>query len=1054
MALNRTLGKILSLALFIVMCAATALAQTPAKASLHGQVTDEFGGVIIGATVTATDVGGVVKTATTDSDGNYTLGGLTPGKYIVRALAGGFALFTSEELDIVAGRTEPLNVKLGVSLEKEEVTVAAESPISLDEQNSSGTIVLRGKDIEALPEDPDDLAAALSALAGPAAGPNGGQITIDGFEGGRIPPRDSIREIRINDNPLSAERDQPGFGGIQIFTKPGTDRLRGSVSTTFSDESLNSRNPFAIARAPYQLRQFSGNVSGTIIPKKASFFFDAERNAVDDNDNINASILDSTTFLPTRLVQTVLTPNRRLNTSARFDYQINKTNTLVARYNYFRQSSENNGLTSSLALLSRAYDSSSTQHTLQLTETAVLNPKTINETRFQFIRGRSAQIADNNLPALNVSDAFLGGGAQVGNSSNQATRWEITNITTYAQGNNSIKFGARLRGVRISDISQNNFGGTFTFNGGDAPDIQFDASGRLVRDASGNPVLGAINSVSSLERYRRALLLRNEGLSAAQLFTLGALPSQFSVSGGNPEADVSQIDFGGFVQDDWKLRPNLTIGGGLRYERQTNISSSFNFAPRVYVSYSPDGGAGRTPKTVIRLGFGIFYDRFNENFTLQENRFNGDNQLQFLVTDRSLTPDTPADVRAQTLNLLNSFPNVPAFSALSGTNLPQIRRIVASDLQAPYSYTTGLLVERQLPKKVTLNLGYISNRTKHSLRSRDLNAQLFDPTNASAPRTHLYEYESSGSQNMQQFQLGINSRFNQSVSVFAFYTLMKTTGDTDGPNSFPSDYTNLRADYGRTSFDVRHRFTAIGTIGVPYLKLQLNPIIIASSSQPFNIITGFDTNGDGQYTERPSLVSTATCATRTIQTLNVICSPYGTFNLRPAAGDKIIPRNFAEGPSNFTVNLRLSRQWGFGSLPGASKTASATPSSGEGTASNRSGGRTGSGGGGRAGGGGGGGGRAGGGFGGGGRGGGGGGGGGGFGGGGSEQHRYTMTFSVNVQNVFNHVNLAAPVGNLSSPLFGQSIRSFGGGFGGPFGGGGGNASAGNRRIQASLRFSF
>src|SRR3712207_6137844 len=179
------------------------------------------------------------------------------------------------------------------------VTGVQTCALPIFEGSSAGAIVLKGKDLEALPDDPDELAAALQALAGPAAGPNGGQITIDGFEGGRVPSRDAIREVRVNDNPLSAENDRPGFGGIQIFTKPGTEKLRGSFGFTFNDEALNSRNPFLRSekRPPFQWRQYSGNLSGTIIPKKMSFFVDVNRGVTDDNDLVNGFILEPDTPL-------------------------------------------------------------------------------------------------------------------------------------------------------------------------------------------------------------------------------------------------------------------------------------------------------------------------------------------------------------------------------------------------------------------------------------------------------------------------------------------------------------------------------------------------------------------------------------------------------------------------------------------------------------------------------------------------------------------------------------------------------------------------------------
>src|SRR5205085_10907484 len=168
-------GRVFLLPLLFALCAVGARAQQ-ATGSVRGQLADEFGGVIVGATVTATDAAGKpVKTVASDADGNFSLAGLAPGKYTVRAVAPGFALYENAEVEVAAGRNDLGKITLGVSLEKEEVTVASEGPINV-EGSSAGAIVLKDKDLEALPDDPDELAAALQALAGPSAGPNGGQI--------------------------------------------------------------------------------------------------------------------------------------------------------------------------------------------------------------------------------------------------------------------------------------------------------------------------------------------------------------------------------------------------------------------------------------------------------------------------------------------------------------------------------------------------------------------------------------------------------------------------------------------------------------------------------------------------------------------------------------------------------------------------------------------------------------------------------------------------------------------------------------------------------------
>jgi hypothetical protein len=991
----------LGLFLMFALCAVGASAQQ-AGASLRGEVSDEFGGVIVGATITVTDASGKAKSTVTDSDGGFNVPGLQPGRYNVRVFSTGFALFENPEVDVAAGRNELPKVTLGVSLEKEEVTVASEGPLSVDTA-SAGAIVLKGKDLESLPEDPDELAAALQALAGPAAGPNGGQITIDGFEGGRIPSRDSIREIRINDNPLSAENDRPGFGGIQILTKPGTEKLRGSFGMTFNDESLNSRNPFLRSekRPPFQFRQYSGNLSGTIVPKKASFFLDFFRGETDDNDLVNGQRLNPANVNETLPLNfAILSPRRNWSINPRVDYAINDKHTLVARYSFFHNDDLNLGV-SQYSLPERAYDATSSNHTVQLTETTVVNKSTVNETRFQFIRSRFAQEPLTvGIPAINVFDAFFSGASPSGNSFNENTRWEVTNTTTQAHGAHALKFGARVRGVRLSDFSENFFNGVYTFG--------------------------------SLGDYRRAVT--GELVNGQRV-----VPTQFSISAGEPLADISQVDFGGFVQDDWKLRPNLTVGGGVRYERQTNLDSAFNFAPRVYLAWSPDGGAQRQAKTVIRLGFGLFYDRINEGIALTVERAGGTGlQQQFSVRDPAILSRTVFGADGHVVSGALTAADLEGFSVAEAT------RQLAPDATAPYSYISGFLMTRQLTKTSTLNVFFSTYDTRHLLRSRNINAPTLINGTFRRPQLALgdiNQYETSGTQSMKQLNISVSKQFRPGVSLTANYTLGKAQSNADF-GAFPMNQYDLTGEYSRTSFDARHRFILFASLAVPKLKLSLNPMIIANTGRPFNIITGLDDNNDGVINDRPAFADAQTTAADLVQTR------FGDFDIRPKPGQTIIPRNYAEGPGFFSVNLRVGRTFAFGDLPGAAERrrvakeqeqqqrqqrGSRTDSS----SSNRGGGSTAGGGarpptggpiqGGMA------------------------------GGpmmimmgapGGAEGKRYSLNFSLNFNNLFNRTNLGQPVGNLRSNSFGESlfpVNSFG------FGG---SPNAGNRRIQASVRFGF
>ncbi|HEX3084434.1 MAG TPA: carboxypeptidase regulatory-like domain-containing protein, partial [Pyrinomonadaceae bacterium] len=617
-----------SVVLILLLCATSIFAQS-GTGSMKGRVSDESGGLIVGATVTAIDAAGKTRTATTNNDGAFSVTGLAPGKYTLQVASQGFGTFENTEVEVVAGRAADVDVTLKITIEQ-KVTVNAESTgVNTDPENNVGALVLRGTDLESLPDDPDDLAAALQALAGPAAGPNGGQIYIDGFSGGRMPPLSSIREIRINANPFSAEYDRPGLGRIEILTKPGSDRYRGQANLTFNNQSLNARNPFAPTRAPYLSRNYGGNFSGPISAKKSSFFIDFEKRDVNDQAVINATVLDPN-FNIVSFADTFPTPSRRTTFSPRIDYAINAKHTLVGRYEYEHATSITG--VGGYSLDTRAYSNFNTQQTVRLTETAILNKKTVNETRFQFNHQTRGDTADNSIPTVNVQEAFQGGGSQIGKAANTQNRFELTNITSLSMGMHSIKFGARARTVSINDFSPNNFGGTWVFSG------------------TRNPVNP--EGLTSIEAYQITEQGVAQNLSGAQIRALGGGATQLNINSGNPRAAVSQFDFGGFAQDDWRYRPNLTLSYGLRYENQNNVSSNLNFAPRVGVAWAP----GASPQhTTIRAGFGVFYDRIGESLTLNTIRYDGERQQQFTVTN---------------LALLNTYPVVPSIDALEAFKTP------------------------------------------------------------------------------------------------------------------------------------------------------------------------------------------------------------------------------------------------------------------------------------------------------------------------------------------------------------------------------------------------
>ncbi len=967
-------------------------AQPAASPSLHGLVTDPSGAFVPGAIVQLLGPSGEQRTKT-DNLGRYSFATLRPGKYTVRVIAKGFSVDQKTEVDIAAA-TE-LNSQLVIQAESQVVNVEDEAnSVSTDPTANGTALVLHEKELAALSDDPDELQQELQAMAGPGAGPNGGQIYIDGFTGGNMPPKSSIREVRINSNPFSAEYDRPGFGRIEILTKPGTDKIHGQFFGQFNKEIFNSRSPLLKQsdRPPYQQKFFGISLTGPIKANKASYAFNMERRAIDENAFIIATMLDSS-FNPVAVNQVVVTPRTRTSISPRIDYTINSSNTLVLRYQYSSNSAEKQGI-GGFNLATRAYNSNGSENSLQLTETAILGAKAVNETRFQYMRTSQTNTGDNTKPAISVQDAFSGGGAQIGNSGNIQNRWELTNTTTYTRGTQVLRWGGRLRQAFINDTSVNNFGGSYTFLGGKGPNL----------DSNNQPIPGSVADLTALERYRRTLLFGQMGLSGSAIQALGGGASQFNLSGGIPTTSVSQFDVGLFINNDWRMRPNLTLSYGLRYETQTNIHDHGDWAPRVGVAWGVGGTASKPAKTVVRAGGGIFYDRIADSVDLQTERFNG-------VTQQSFFLQNPDFFRNPDGSLI-----IPSLASLTSSGQPQQLQILYGNIRAPRNYQLSAGIDRQVNKYFRFSTQYVENRGVHQQRLRNINAPIAGvfPFGDGQLRELT---ESTGFSRIHQLIFSPSVNYKK-MFLFGFYGLSYGKDD----NGVPANPYNLRAEYGPSSFgDVRHR-AVIGTNLPLPRNISISPFLMASSGSPYNITTGRDPDHTGVASERPALVSGVSLADCHGGDLKY--GPgFGCFNLSPAPGIPTIGRNFARGPGSVMLQLRVAKTWSFGNRgetnsggfgPGGMMKGGGPPPSG-------------------------------------------GGGGGpmimiGGPGGGAAAKKYNLTVSVNAQNVLNHPNFANPNGNLSSPYFGQSLSLSGGGFGGPFGGG--QSTTYNRKIDLQMRFAF
>jgi len=969
--------------------------------SLTGVVTDPSGAVIAKAAVRLINSSGASIDTTTNRDGVYEFKSLAPGAYALKAVAKGFALFTKEDVQIIAGQLQQINIPLVIQVEEQKVEVTDSSTsVGVDPTNNAGAVVLKGADLEALSDDPDELLSDLQALAGPSAGPNGGQIYIDGFTGGTLPPKASIREIRINQNPFSAEYDRLGYGRIEIFTKPGTDQFHGQVSLMGNTAGFNSRNPFesipAGTQPPgYHSTQFSANVAGPLLSKKASFFFNIEQRNINELSIVSAQIVDPTTFAIIPFSEGVPNPRTRTNLSPRFDYQVSANNTLTARYQYERENETNNGI-GQFSLPSMGFNQQNREHQLQISDTQIINAKIINETRFQFVRETSDRTPQSTAPMISAQGAFTDGGNGGGVSSDTLDRYELQNYTSMTHGKHFLKFGARLRATRDSNDSRSGYNGNFNFG------LRQDPT------CPPNSTPETCPKITGIQAYQMTVQGLAQGMALSQIIAAGGGASQYSITTGTALADVTYFDAGLYFQDDWRVKPTITVSYGLRFESQNNIGDHADFAPRIGVAWGLDGSGKKSPKTVLRAGFGIFYDRFTYDLVLQQQRLNNITQQQFVVANpQFFLADTPSTSQLQAMS----------------TTAPTLYQH-NSNLRTPYTMQTGLTLERQLTKTANLSLTYLNARGVHQFFTENINAPLCstlpcDPSTALHPlgnTANVYQYESEGI--FKQNQLIINSsvRMGTKLSLFGYYTLNYANSDAAGAGTFPSFDNNISLDYGRAAFDVRHRIFFGGSVGLPR-NFRLSPFLVAQSGVPFSVKTGQDLNGDSIFNDRPAFASPQSLPQ------NVITNKYGSFDVVPQPGEILVPVNSLTSAGRFSLNLRLSKTFGFGQKKEPVNTGAGGPGAG-GTFGRGPGGPGGPGGG---------------------RGGFGGGRGGGGMDGGASNNRYNLTFSASARNIFNNVNLATPIGNLSSPLFGQAN----GLAGGPY-----SSSTANRRIDLQVSFSF
>ncbi|MBS1809192.1 MAG: TonB-dependent receptor [Acidobacteria bacterium] len=1011
MKLNRIMRNTWLLLSFALLAFSLQLTAQPqgGGTTLHGTVVDELDAVVPGAKVTIVLPGGKTRVVTTAADGTFSIPGVNAGVYNFFVQIKGFQPFVVSDLKMP--REEAMKVTLlPASVEEATDIVADAAGVSVEpDQNLTATVL--GEDfIKDLPNNEDDMLEVLQALAGPgasASGQSGAEVMVNGFRGGRLPPKEAILKITINQNPYSAEFSNPGFGRIEITTKPGNDNWRGSVGADFRNSALDARNAFAIVKPDVRQETFRFNLSGPIIKKRMSFFFNFDRRDLNGGSTTNA-------IIPTgNFVANVLAPNDNTSFNIRADYLINQKNTLGLSYNRSQRNSDNQEFavsfgggfgggfgpggggggggrgggggfggggasgTVNFTLPERGTNSNSVSHNLQLMNTTIISSRLINEARLQMGYDNRKSSPVSTGVAINVLDAFNGGGSPNGLNNSHGFDYELQNYLTYTLKKHTLKGGVQVRYTNEYSYSLSNFNGTYTF-----PSL-----GEYCRIA-GVTCSSTLNSTAR-GRY------------------------QFTVSTGNPKLKYSQTEYGLFINDDFRFSPTFTLSLGLRSEFQNNLGDKNNFAPRLGIAWSPF----KDRKTTFRFGSGVFYQSLSTGMYSQILRFNGTTQQNFVIENPTFNPNyKPGDP-------------LPGNATLQPNSTV---RIFAPNLVAPTQYNFNASVERQLPLGLNASVNFIYFRGTHLFRTRNINARRLDLlstipsgnielTRPDPTRSEVYQIETSANSEFKSFQVRLDRRMSRRFSFFGNYAY------TDARNnaSTPADNYNLAGEWGR--FFGGHSGSIMGRLSLPK-GINLSPMLMLRTGNPYNITLGQDLNRDNDFSDRPAGISRNSnlpaslysqvvgCRSGVLNTATNTCT--GGQSLADYLRQTYPNGVKAIGPGSVNVNLNISKAFGFGKRDSASANAGGPGSMGG------MGGGGGRGGGGGM------------------RGGGPGGFGGGMGGmmgmgGGAEGARYTLQLSAQISNLFNHVNFGQYSGTLTSPYFGIP-----------------NSAAAGRQFEMGMRFSF
>ena len=760
--------------------AAVAFAQSSApRQALTGVILDPSDAGVAGARITLQlGDGSTVAAATADAAGGFRFEELAAGSYRLRTEHDGFKP-ASSQVRIGARPVAPLVIRLKVADLRSEVTVTERAAqLSTNTADNLDAVTLDRQALDNLPIFDQDYVGTMSRFLDAGSVATGGvTLVVDGLEGTRAGVSASaIQEVKINQDPYSAEYPRPGRGRIEIITKPGSSEFHGTFNFLFRDSHLNARDPFSLTRPDEQRRIFEGSLTGPVgHSRKTSFLISANR----EEDDLQAVVFAQGPLGTIR--ETLPAPARNTEISGSINRQIGRNHLISVRGLYADKSLRNQGV-GGLTLPEAAANYEDREDIFFFNHRGPIRGRWFNLFRFYFGRQHTPTMSVNREPKIVVLGAFTGGGAQADRLQTE-NHIALNEVVVWSGQKHTVRMGFNLPDLSRRGLNDyTNTAGTYTF--------------------------------SSLEDY----LLRR--------------PFSLVRQSGNGHVVFLEKVVGGFVQDEFKPRPNLQFSIGLRYDWQSVFHDTNNFGPRGSFAWSP--GSGR--KTVVRGGAGMFYDRTGPQPIFDLIRYDGLRLLQYVITNPS-------------------YPDAGATGATSIVRLDP-------NVKLPFLLQYGVGIERQLRKSTTVSLNYYGARGVNLFRSRDVNAPL--PPFYGARPNPLYsvwrQIESSAALRSNSVEIALRGNVTRWFTGMMQYTLGKAYNNVAGNslagaraslNSFPANSYDLTGEWARADFDQRHRFNLLGSV-TPGRFFRFGVALALYSGAPYTMTTGRDDNHDGVANDRPA----------------------------------------------------------------------------------------------------------------------------------------------------------------------------------------------------------